>query len=336
MQVLMIFLDGVGLGEPNPETNPFLRANLPHLTSLLGGHAFALNGGRLDTSLATLVPTDATLGINGLPQSATGQTTMLTGVNASRALGYHWGPHPNEPLRQIIDRASIFRKLNERGLHTAFANAYPERYFKEVERGKRGLSPTGLAARAGGLRLRDHDDLRQGQALSAFLTNQGWRDVLGYTDLPDITARQAGQTLAALARQHDYTLFEHYYTDVCGHHQDWTQAVQTLEALDQFLSGVLDGLGPDMLLVVTSDHGNIEDLSVRGHTLNPVPTLIVGQNAGHNRSQMADAITSLCDITPAILRLLSDGSNGTSSSSDVAGTLPDRARELSVDPGENP
>ena len=179
----------------------------------------------------------------------------------------------------------------------AFANAYPERYFKEVERGKRGLSATGLAARAGALALRDHDALRDGQAVSAFLTNRGWRETLGYTDLPEISEHDAGRNLARLAHRHDVTLFEHYYTDVCGHHQDWPQAIATLEALDRFIGGVLDEMGSSMLLVVTSDHGNIEDLSVRGHTLNPVPTLLVGAR----RRDIAPRIASLADITPAIL-----------------------------------
>ena len=102
--VLLIFVDGLGLGQPDPETNPLLCANMPRLSALLDGHSLAMNSGRVDSALATLVPTDATLGVAGAPQSATGQTTMLTGVNAAQELGYHWGPHPNEALRQIISR----------------------------------------------------------------------------------------------------------------------------------------------------------------------------------------------------------------------------------------
>ena len=305
LSVVLIFLDGVGLGAPDPAANPLVRARMPNLTEILAGHPLSLDGGRVDTDVATLIPTDATLGVAGTPQSATGQATMLTGVNAARELGRHWGPHPNEPLRLLIDRESIFRKLDQQRVSSAFANAYPERYFKEIERGRRNYSATGLAARAGGLRLRGHDDLRQGQALSAFLTNQGWRDVLGYDDVPEITERQAGQILAGLARQHSFTLFEHYYTDICGHHQDWEQAIRTLESLDAFLGGVLEGISDDMLVILTSDHGNIEDLTVRGHTLNPVPTLVIGKE----RRRIADRITSLADITPAILSVTGDGSD---------------------------
>ena len=37
MKVLFIFLDGIGLGENNPETNPFARAKMPNLNALLDG-----------------------------------------------------------------------------------------------------------------------------------------------------------------------------------------------------------------------------------------------------------------------------------------------------------
>jgi 2,3-bisphosphoglycerate-independent phosphoglycerate mutase len=297
--VLLIFLDGVGLGQSDPASNPLVRARMPIVSDLLGG-PLILHDGALQTARATLIPTDANLGVDGLPQSATGQTTILTGVNAAQEMGRHWGPHPNEQLRTIIARDSIFKKLSGVGGLGAFANAYPERYFADVARGKRGLSATGLAARAGGLRLRDHDDLRAGDAVSAFFDNRGWRDTLGYADIPEITPRQAGQNLAAIARRHDFTLFEHYYTDICGHHQDWPQAIQTLETLDEFLGGVLDGFSDDMLLIVTSDHGNIEDLSVRGHTANPVPTLLVGKR----RASLSHRIANLADLTPAILDLI--------------------------------
>ncbi len=303
LSFVMIFVDGVGLGLADPDVNPLARAHMPHLAHLLNGHPLVLHESPLITRDATLIATDATLGVAGMPQSATGQTTLLTGVNAARELGVHVGPYLNEALCQIIARASIFKTLTESGRSSAFANAYPERYFADVERGKRNLSATGLAARCGGLRLRDHHDLRQGRALSAFFTNEGWRSVLGYSDLPVVSLRQAGQTLAALGRQHAFTLFEHFQTDVCGHHQDWVQAVQVLEALDEFIGGVLDGLDDDMALIVTSDHGNVEDLTVRGHTLNPVPTLLVGKRRG----EVGSDIASLADLTPAIVGALNHG-----------------------------
>jgi len=52
--------------------------------------------------------------------------------------------------------------------------------------------------------------------------------------------------------------------------------------------------------ILTSDHGNIEDLSVRNHTLNDVPTIIWGRN----RDEIARGIKDLTDIAPAIFELL--------------------------------
>jgi len=57
-------------------------------------------------------------------------------------------------------------------------------------------------------------------------------------------------------------------------------------------------------MILTSDHGNIEDLSTKSHTLNLVPTIVWG---AQNRN-VAGRITALTDITPAIVhRLTQDG-----------------------------
>ncbi|MGI8884009.1 MAG: hypothetical protein ACR2IA_07185 [Pyrinomonadaceae bacterium] len=52
-------------------------------------------------------------------------------------------------------------------------------------------------------------------------------------------------------------------------------------------------------VILTSDHGNIEDLSVRNHTLNDVPTIVWGRE----KNSVAGRIKDLTDITPAILNL---------------------------------
>jgi bisphosphoglycerate-independent phosphoglycerate mutase (AlkP superfamily) len=58
-------------------------------------------------------------------------------------------------------------------------------------------------------------------------------------------------------------------------------------------------------VILTSDHGNIEDLSVRNHTLNQVPTLIWGKH----RERLAARIRSLMDITPGIVDVLTRGTH---------------------------
>ena len=58
-------------------------------------------------------------------------------------------------------------------------------------------------------------------------------------------------------------------------------------------------------VIIISDHGNLEDLSVKTHTLNPVPGLLIGAGA----ARLARAIRSLLDVTPAIVDYLSGRRN---------------------------
>ncbi|MCB9175610.1 MAG: peptidase [Caldilineae bacterium] len=246
-------------------------------------------------------PLDARLGLPGLPQSGTGQTSLLTGVNAAALLGEHHGPYPGPRLRPLLETQSLWRSLSARDLPVAFANAFPERYLARVgpERGRMGAFAR--SALLAGVRLRGPDDLRAGRGLSAFLDNRGWREQLGYADIPRIDEAEAGRRLADLARGHALTIFEHYATDIAGHHPERLDPVAVLEALDRFLGGVLEGWADDDLLIVCSDHGNLEDARVRRHTRNPA--------LGIWRGPAADRpLRSLTDLAPAILNMLDAGS----------------------------
>ncbi len=49
------------------------------------------------------------LGVEGLPQSGTGQTSIFCGVNASKIVGKHFGPYPYSTLIPIIKEKNIFK-----------------------------------------------------------------------------------------------------------------------------------------------------------------------------------------------------------------------------------
>ncbi len=97
-RVLFFFVDGLGLGADDPATNPVARARTPAFERLLGGRRLC-GPERVQTDAATMVPADATLGMPGLPQSATGQTALLTGINAAAEIGRHLTAYPNLHLR---------------------------------------------------------------------------------------------------------------------------------------------------------------------------------------------------------------------------------------------
>ena len=288
----LFFLDGVGLGGPDPAVNPFVTAHLPHLTGLLGENWF-LTREPIITQRASLVPTDANLGLPNKPQSATGQATILTGRNVPQLVGEHYGPKPNPVVQAVIAQGTLFREVVEAGGQAALITPYPQGYFDAVARGKRLLSAVPLAATEAGLALMNADDLRNGRAVSPGFTGQAWRDHLGYTDIPLFTLAEAGQQIAQVARRYQFSFFEHWPSDQVGHRGTLAEAVAHLEAIDAVLGGLLaawdDANG---LFILTSDHGNIEEKNQRQHTRNPVPTLLVG--SGH--AELATSLHDLQDI----------------------------------------
>lgn len=300
-RVIFLFLDGVGLGSDDPATNPLAATNYPTLNDLLQDRKPVATTGRLSTPYAELIPTDAGLGVPGRPQSATGQAALLTGINASQRLGEHYGPRPDARVRAILDEGGIFRRLREAGRRTCFVNAYPQRYFDAVRRGKRLLSALPYAATAAGQTLFTIDDLRAGRALAADFTNEGWRRELGYTDVPVYTPGEGGRQLWTIAQEYDFLFFEHWYTDVLGHARDLAGAVANFERFDAFLGGLLEVADLDnTLIIVTSDHGNVEDCRHGKHTENPALTLLVGAE----RQQLAGQIYQLTDFVGVVERFL--------------------------------
>src|SRR5712692_6817208 len=135
MHILLLFVDGVGLGEDDAERNPFFSAPATTLRTLFGGIPLRGNG-QYRGGEAVLVPTDATLGVPGIPQSGTGQTTIFTGINAPATIGMHSGPYPNATLREIIASRNVFQELRAAGLSAELGNAYPPIFFERLARHK--------------------------------------------------------------------------------------------------------------------------------------------------------------------------------------------------------
>jgi 2,3-bisphosphoglycerate-independent phosphoglycerate mutase len=300
-RVIFLFLDGVGLGANDPASNPLVAGEFPTLKMLLDGAPLVGESGRLSTPYAELVPTDAHMGIAGRPQSATGQAAILTGINAPQRLGEHYGPRPDDRVRQVIDEGNLFRRVREAGKSFFFCNAYPHGYFAAVRRGKRLLSAVPYAATSAGQPLLNADDLQTGRAIAADFTNQGWRDVLGYENAPVLTPEEGGALVWELAQPHDFLFFEHWYSDELGHRQDLDGAVANFSVFDGFLGGLLAAADmEETLVIVASDHGNVEDCSHGKHTENPALTLLLGGQ----RQAAAERINALTDFAPVVLDYL--------------------------------
>ncbi|HEV7797487.1 MAG TPA: hypothetical protein VGO73_05000 [Pyrinomonadaceae bacterium] len=292
MSVLLFFIDGLGIGSHGP-FNP--------LDGLADAEPLAIFR---DENLTTIhdgivVPTDASLGVEGRPQSASGQTTILTGVNVPATLGYHKQGFPNAAMLEIIREHSIFLQLTRAGIAPiTFANTYTQNFFEERPR---WVSATTAAVEAAGLAFRKVADIKAGRAVyqdftNAMLIERG-------EDVSLRTAEEAAVVLARIVSENRFTLYEYFITDKVGHAQDMQAAKTILTNLARLIRGVLAGI--DLLhtsVILTSDHGNIEDLSTRNHTLNQVPTIVWGAN----KDSIANRIKNLADITPAIVETLTE------------------------------
>jgi Metalloenzyme superfamily len=280
VRIALLFIDGVGVGLKAPDVNPLARGEFL-LSQFQDGPGTPLPGGELSLL-------DATFGMAGRPQSASNQTALLTGLPAPRLVGRHVLGYPNAPLRALLAEHSVVKRLVEAGRTACFANAYPAGYLEalglpharggaqDVEiplRARRRLKPSASTAAfaAGGVFLRTLDALRAGEALAYDIT--GARARARGLQVPVRTPREAAHIFWQLAQGMDFTLFEHSTADEAGHAQDAVAALEELATFDAFVREVVASRPPDTRVLVTSDHGNVEDLRTRNHTRAAVPLL---------------------------------------------------------------
>lgn len=294
---LMIFIDGMGIGEIDNEKNPFFKYDFKFLTEFFGDIPH-LGNQVIWKKNAVLFPVDPLMGVPNIPLSGTGQTSIFCGVNAQKILGQHFGPHPHPDLKPIIEKENIFKSFLDLGLKTTFVNAYPKPFFDYINSGRRRLSVTSLSALYAGLELRGYEELKNGNALSAEIENSIWINKFSY-DLELIKPETAVDRLLSISMEQHFTLFEYFLTDYLGHGRHKEQFDNWVKSLDEFLFDLLKKSESleDFTLIICSDHGNFEDISVKMHTLNPSLTIALGEN--HNL--FFEKIKNLSDIKETIL-----------------------------------
>jgi len=288
MSVIIIFIDGVGIGENDLDFNPCLHSKHKILSPIknlpFDGKRYAL---------------DACLDVNGFPQSATGQTTIYTGKNAANHIGKHLFGFPNEKLTELLVNHSIFVKLISKGYRCKFINAFRPVFFTSPELFKNvRLSATSEMNRAAGLSFNTLKDIKNKKALYHDFTNS---EVIekGF-QIPKFNAEVASSILIDQTKEHDLILYEYFLTDKAGHSKDMNYSIAEINKIESLIFNVAQIIDlTDTSLIVCSDHGNIENIQSKSHTLNPAFFAVWTKREVKN-------LTSLLDIYPLIVELVEE------------------------------
>ncbi len=277
-KLILFFIDGIGLAPPSE--NNLISSLFQRETD---GRGLVPVDDVLHTETSVLRPLDACLGVEGIPQSATGQTTLFTGVNAPRLLGYHLTAFPNEPLLPLFEESSIMKVLADRGVRVTSANMYSREFFEEREKAAKNRYPAStLTIKASKVPFRMIEDYRAGRAVFADITNELIIS-RGY-DLSPIEPELAAERTLAILEDQDFLFFEYFMTDHYGHKRNREGLLRSVDVLGRYVTALTEGL--DLVreaLLIVSDHGNSEDFTTGSHTRNPVPGLLIGGSEEQRR-----------------------------------------------------
>lgn len=299
-KLFLFFIDGIGLCQKeSPLSNLF--TNITGKNLMVGNQPDFFDSG-------VICSADAVLKVSGIPQSATGQTTIFTGINASEYLGYHLTAFPNQKLVELIEKQSLMKSLAENGISVTSANMYSKEFFqKRAARRKNAFPVSTLTIKASGAPFRYFADYKKGEAVFADITNRLIRE-RGY-DIEEITPETAAGNLLNILKDNEFVFFEYFMTDLYGHKRNEEKLEESVDILNRFTETVWSGTkNSDTAILIISDHGNAEDLTTGDHTTNNVPAILLTKNSNDSR-KFAGSIHSLVDIYPWVLDYFSSSKN---------------------------
>lgn len=308
---IFIFIDGLGIGKANKD-NPFYLYSSPVFSHFKNK---VKTKNRIEKGY--LFSLDANLGVEGIPQSATGQSAIFTGINTAKLLNRHLFGFPNAILRKLLMKDNILLDFSNQGYRTVFFNCYP--YYAELlsqgnlkidEEGNfiinqykdkfgpwlKYISTTTIMALSIQQRFFGLNDLIKEKTIYQDFTNRLLRTKLKH--VPIFTSQKAGEILLKSLDRFDFVLYEYFQTDRIGHKQDKNLAQTIAADLDIFINTILHNIDLNKTnLFIVSDHGNFEDLSIKNHTTNKVPFYLF------TKKKINCEINSLVDVM-SVVRIL--------------------------------
>lgn len=281
-KLFYFFIDGLGLGEEgkdNPVSDLF--------SSSLSDSKLIKTSNPVLFDRGVIVPIDAVQGVQGLPQSATGQTSLYTGINAQKIIGHHLTAIPNQKLMRLIRERSLLKKLKQSGISVTSANMYSEEFFNRRSGLRKNMFPVStLSIKAADIPFRMKSEYLKKTALFADITNL-FINELGW-DIDLITPEEGAQRIYNVLKETQAVFFEYFMTDIYGHKRNREAMDIRKKELDDFLSSLLKMISgdPDISVLIVSDHGNAEDFSTGSHTSNPVPLILFTEDNDFTKSAL--------------------------------------------------
>jgi len=256
-KIIMIMIDGFGIPENGWSNSIYSQCCRTDFVDLLASFSIAV---------------DAGMGVTGIPQSATGQTALFTGCNAAKFMNQHIQGFPGPSLRKIIQENNLFSELTALGRKVVFANAYIQHTLDQLLEKNTGSVTTVMTGASIGS-VKNLADLKAGDAVYHDIIR---KSIVDRFDIDEISPEQGARDLIKIADQHDFTLFEYFLTDKAGHKCDIELLTVALKDFSEFFCSLIRFAKNEIAVILTSDHGNCEQLNTKQHTLNPVPLFVYG------------------------------------------------------------
>ena len=130
------------------------------------------------------------------------------------------------------------------------------------------------------------------------------KEIETYDQAPEMSAEEITEKIKYLIDDYDFVIVNYANGDMVGHTGNYEAAIKAVKALDTAIRHLYEVcFSKDILLIVTADHGNCEEMITKegephtNHTTNPVPFIVCDKSY-----EVKDG--SLSDIAPSILSIL--------------------------------
>lgn len=283
--LLFLFLDGVGVSKTS-ENNPLA----PLFKSLTGVELLEKNLPIINDDLL-IKSIDPILGVKGIPQSATGQTSIMTGKNSQKFIGYHQTAFPNKELMEILKEYGLLKELKEDGLKVTCINLYSREYFERRSKRRKNMFPvSALSVMYADLPFRFIENYNRGEAVFADITSRRFGE---------IKPEEAAERVINISKNYNFLFFEYFLTDTYGHKKNVSALEKECKKLNRFIETLWSSGRNNLDIVICSDHGNAECSHIANHTSNPVPFLFLTKN-NPLKEYLLDNVEDITHIKNAI------------------------------------